>query len=196
MVRIGDFLKSLFNPESENYKLGLISCSSLILLFSLLFSKFHKFFIIILVLYFIFLPVILYRNRMYIMEKEAAVFIFILLFQLTIITGHPLFLIFLVVSILTFCNIFAQKKERIIQTQAIIMIALTLIILEVSYPIFEPRVEVEYVGEMYKGYIFNEITYGYQDFTLSIVPPLLPFSLLRNSHKLRFLSNIESFFIK
>ena len=67
---------------------------------------------------------------------------------------------------------FIKNDSHKLKLESIIIIALTIIILEISYPILKPRVEIISIDDVYHGFVYNEKPYGYQYYTLSVLPPL------------------------
>jgi len=168
-------VKNLYEKVSklinQNYKKYTI-CEGIlfIILISLITEKLNEFLLFLIICgYF----VILFKKSSIKMVKiERLILTLVFLYVLFKINPHPLFLILSVICILIFCNIFIKNK---LSPESMIIIVLTIIILEVSHPILNPRVDILNIGDIYRGTIIDEKTYGTQYITLSISPPLAPF---------------------
>jgi len=168
-------VKNLYEKVSklinQNYKKYTI-CEGIlfIILISLISEKLNEFLLFLIVCGFF--VILSKKNSIKMVKIEKLILTLVFLYVLFKINPHPLFLILFVICILIFCNIFIKNK---LSLESIIMIVLTIIILEVSHPILNPRVDILNIEDIRRGAVIDEKTYGIQYITLSISPPLAPF---------------------
>jgi len=106
-------------------------------------------------------------------EMIAPILLVTLSFRIMISADNPISSAFFITAIVVFIKIYVKGLKHKIKMESVIVIILTVVLLQISYPVFEPRVEILEVGEVYHGFVFNETPYGLQDYTLSVLPPLI-----------------------
>ena len=173
VVNLKDFYKSLSNTKTKIYKRFIILVGLLFLLLILMLNKFNVFSIVIGILsLFMFFK---YRNKPKIVEKLNTILLLLLLFKVVVITEHPLVSAFFVIMCLVYLNLyFITNPIHKLKLESIVVIALTIVLLQISHPIFKPRIDIISIDNVYQGFVYNEKPYGIQYYTLSILPPLVP----------------------
>lgn len=171
MGRFLEFYRNIDNPRSRDYRL-LVMSSGIIFLFLLMLATHLNTFTIIVGV--ISIPIlIVYHKNTPMIEKTSVVIMLILLFEFAKISNHPLALAVFAGMALFYLNQFLIKDENYkIKLEGMLVIILTIVILQTSYPLFKPLVEIVSIDEVTSGLIHNETPYGYQYYTLSVLPPL------------------------
>lgn len=70
-----------------------------------------------------------------------------------------------------------QWKLKRFEYYEMLILILTLIILDVTYPLLKPRIDILSVGNPTNGQLINDKSYAYREYALKVIPPLWPSDL-------------------
>jgi len=166
-----NILKRLNDRRTKANRKSIYVIGFIISFVILVLLKFILLSIVFITFYFI---IIFFGKDIKTLEIATSILILTFGFILTRMFGHISLLILFVITLLIYVNrFFITHEKNKIKLESMVIIALTIVLLEVSFPIVKPRMEILEVEDVDQGYIVNEQTYRPQIFTLSIQPPLI-----------------------
>lgn len=95
------------------------------------------------------------------------------LWYFTYLSGHPLFFALAIFLSLQSLREYTKIGKKNLRIETIIIIILTLITIQITYPIFKPRIEIISLEKTNYGIYENDLEYGWRDIVISVTPPLL-----------------------
>lgn len=173
LKKVKTFLKQADKPGTKQSRIMLIF---LALVFCFLFFKVFttlKFSVPVILLY----GFLIWWNRENnsALERLVAFFGVFFVFCISMKFGHPILLVLFAILLMICLNRYhIREREHKIKLDSMVIISLTIVLLQVTYPLFQPKIDVLSVGEITWGHIISEKNYGLQKIAFSVVPPLLP----------------------
>lgn len=163
-------MRKLWKYLSNNIKFILLSTIIIITIKSIDETSIHSFFMPIGFLIILIYDFIQNKN---IQEKVAYLLFTYFLWYITYSSGHPLFFALAIFTSLEFLRQHTKNGKKNLRTETIIIIILTLVTIQITYPIFKPRIEIISLEKTNYGIYENDLEYGWRDIVISITPPLL-----------------------
>ncbi len=175
-----ELLKGLNDRRTVKYRLLTIFAGLVLAILIMIINEFNRRSVLFAIFYLMSLIIFYLKRDIFkigFLEKWFAFLYLILVFQLVLFIGQPVMLALFVVALFLLLNaVFIENKKHKIKLEAVILITLTVVLVDLSNPIFQPRIEIKSIDDVHRGYVLDETAYGYQYFTLSVLPPLIPSS--------------------